>query len=525
MSVLAPILRSLENPSTSLSNADEWLYDALGAGRNSSGERVNATTALHYSPIWRGLNLICTTLAKTPIHLYRRKKQGGSEKERATGDPRYRCLRYCPCSEYTDYRWKYTMYWRALLRGNSIAYIFDKGRPSQEYVPLDPNETYIFREGTQLFYMTKAGDRDVRLLPDEVIHFTGWGDGPIGLSLVQYAAECIGLGLAQQKHASIFYKNGMKPSVVLEYPKIIEDKQYAQLLERYRQAHSGAAQMEKPLLLQNGMTAKPWVVSGRDAQFLEQRKFGIREAANFLNLPAYKLGDDARTSFASLEQSNQEFIDESIDPHMAMAEAEFREKLLTDDEKEDDALIVEFHRQSLMRTDFASRQAGYRTALAGRPYLVPDEVRAMENMPPLPEGVGSTYLDPLNMGNLGGDPEDEPMKSPAPQMKPAKPSASTTDDEDDRALRAATLRLVVQSAERLKSRVQKHGSRKGTTAAIATAVRDEVRAVVTPYCLIQGVDIDGATARLDALLYEECELTSELLAGHLAGRQEVSHGT
>lgn len=515
MSVLAPLFRSLENPQTSLSNPGEWLYDALGGGRNSSGERVNAKTALHYSPIWRGLNLICTTLAKTPIHLYER-KGAGSDKERATDDPRYQCLRYRPCEEYTDYRWKLTMFWRALLRGNSVAYIFDKGRQTQEYVPLDPMETYIFREGTQLFYMTKVGERDVRMMPDEVLHFTGWGDGPIGLSLIEHASECIGLGLAQQKHASVFYKNGMKASVVLEYPgRIGSDAEYEKLLERYRQAHSGAANMEKPLLLQGGMTSKPWVVSGRDAQFIEQRKFGIREAANFLNLPAYKLGDDARTSFASLEQSNQEFIDESIDPHMAMAEAEFREKLSTPEEKKNDTLIVEFHRQSLMRTDFQSRQNGYRTALAGRPYMLPDEVRAMENMPPLPEGVGSTYLDPLNMGNLGGDPEDEPVKPDAPQMKPAKekPADDTSDNEDDSRMRDALLFVVRKTATRVCTRAQKR-----TAKALTAAEHDEIRDALAPYCIHAHIDLDGATTRILAIIQAEpdTEFTNDTLAARIA---------
>jgi len=523
MSILAAAFRSLENPQTSLSNPAEWLYDALGASRNHSGERVNPKSALSYSPIWRGLNLICTTLAKTPIHVYKRASESSSEKTRASDDPRYQCLRYRPCEEYTDYRWKLTMYWRALLRGNSVAYILDKGKPTQEYVPLDPTETYIFREDSQLFYMTKAGNRDVRLYPEEVIHFTGWGDGPIGLSMVEHAGECIGLGLAQQKHASVFYKNGMKPSVVLEYPKALNDKEYTALLERYRQAHSGAAQMEKPLLLQGGMQSKPWVVSGRDAQFIEQRKFGIREAANFLNLPAYKLGDDARTSFASLEQSNQEFIDESIDPHMAMAEAEFREKLTTPEEKKSDTIIVEFHRQALMRTDFKSRIEGYKSALGGRPYVVPDEVRAMENMAPLPDGVGSVYLDPLNMGNLGGDPEAEPAKPVTPQMKPAVPADD--DEEDGRALRAKAMRdallfQIYRTALRVKTRIDKRFAPGAElTKEADEAARSDMRSALLPFCLFSQVDIDGAVTRSMDILRDPDpkEWTNDTLAARLAG--------
>jgi len=497
MGALLAVFRSLENPATSLSNPDEWLYDAFGGQKNNSGERVNPKTALSFAPFWRGINLISRDFAKTPLFLYQR---DGDAKERAKEDRRYPLLRYRPCTEYNDFQWKMTMIWRAVTRGNSFAYIWRGGKNQpDDYIPLDPDKTFVVREELDIWYVTKVGEVDYKLPAEDVIHFRGFGDGFIGLGAVDHARECIGLGLAQQKHASTFYRNGMKPSVIVEYPKVMTDAMYDAFLAKWKQSHSGAGNMEKPLLLQAGMTTKPWVVTGRDAQFIEQRKFGVREVANFLCVPAYKLGDDARTSFASLEQSQQEYVDESIDPWFCMAEAELREKLLTPEEKDGDNMVIEFHRQSLMRTNFTDRLNGYKTALGGRPYMLPDEVRAMENMPALPDGVGSVYLDPLNMGNLGGDPANEPVKPDVPQMKqPATPDPTAPDDSEDvsRALRGTMFHVVEQTVSRVKTRLEKQAQKRGTVPAESLeSARAEVRIALAPYCMFCKIDIDGALTR------------------------------
>jgi hypothetical protein len=98
---------------------------------------------------------------------------------------------------------------------------------------------------------------------------------------------------------------------------------------------------------------------------------------------------------------------------------------LTEDEKNADTHYVEFHRQALVRGDMETRAAYFRTALGGRPWMVPDEVRDEENMNPL-GGEASTYLNPLNMGQGGADNEPKdprrppPPKGPGPKERPVK---------------------------------------------------------------------------------------------------------
>ena len=86
-----PSRRSMENPSTPLSDPDPWLVDAWGGGLTSSGIAVNHETALTYSPVWRATNLISRDVAKLPFFVYRR---SGSGKERDTSHAAYTLLRH-----------------------------------------------------------------------------------------------------------------------------------------------------------------------------------------------------------------------------------------------------------------------------------------------------------------------------------------------------------------------------------------------------------------------------------------------
>src|SRR5688500_12068139 len=90
--------RSIENPSTSLSNPAEWLYEALGAGKSSSGISINHHAALTYPAFWRGVNLISRDVGKLPLIIYRREGEG---KARATEHHAYRLLKRRPNSEMT----------------------------------------------------------------------------------------------------------------------------------------------------------------------------------------------------------------------------------------------------------------------------------------------------------------------------------------------------------------------------------------------------------------------------------------
>jgi HK97 family phage portal protein len=65
-------------------------------------------------------------------------------------------------------------------------------------------------------------------------------------------------------------------------------------------------------------------------QFLESRKFTIREIARYFNVPPSKLMDDTNSNYKSVEVSNIDFYTEALKPLVEEIEREFSAKMLNE---------------------------------------------------------------------------------------------------------------------------------------------------------------------------------------------------
>ena len=63
--------------------------------------------------------------------------------------------------------------------------------------------------------------------------------------------------------------------------------------------------------------------------------------ANLLGVPAHKLGADIKSSYNSLEQENQDYLDQCLDFWLVRWEEECWDKLLTEEEKELGVCLVD----------------------------------------------------------------------------------------------------------------------------------------------------------------------------------------
>jgi len=370
--------RSAEDPKVPLT-FDE-LAD-LGGSKATSGVKVSADKALKYSPIWRAVTLIAGDVARIPLFLYERQDGG---KERAARHPAYRLLRYKPNTEMTAGVFKLTIQAHALLRGNGYAYIFRDGSGDvSEMIPLDPARTYPVRENGVLWYVYDSDDPRIglrKLDPSMVFHLKGLGyDGLTGYSVISYAADAVGLGLAAHQYTSVYFKNSARPSVILEHPATLTEPAQKRLKEGWNKQYMGVDSAHKTAVLEEGMKAHVLSFNARDTQLIETLGFSRKDIANFFGLPPHKLGDGDRTSYNSLEMENQSYLDEALDPWLTRWEEECWDKLLREREKEADSHVVEFKRQVLVRANLQARAIYYRQALAGAPWMTIDEVRGLEN--------------------------------------------------------------------------------------------------------------------------------------------------
>lgn len=392
--------RSMENPNIPLYDPANWISEAFGATESAAGVSISAETALRYAPWWRGINLLSSDVGKLPLFVYRRV---GAGKERDPSHQAFRLLRYTANNELMSaFVFKQTLTSHALSHGNGYAWILRSGdaRP-QELIVLDPFNVMPLRENGRLWYAVRVGFEWRRVNPTEIFHLKGLSpDGMVGYSVYRKAKESLGEGMAAQEYGQRFFSNGARPSVVIEVPQGMSDDAQQNFLRQWERMHTGLAASHRTAILTHGAKANAFSVNARDSQLHEIRKFNLVDIANWIGVPVHKVGGEGRTAYSSLEQENQAYLDESLDPWLVRWEDECREKLLTEEQKDRDTHTVEFLRQALVRADIVARYTAHNIAVRGG-WENRDEVRSSENKAPLPNGEGQKFFAPLELQVIG----------------------------------------------------------------------------------------------------------------------------
>ena len=425
------LLRSMENPRRPLDPWSNALGESLDGSLSAAGIRVSREKALTYAAWWRGVSLLCGTVAKLPLGVYRRTGPGA---EPEPTHPAYRLLRRQPNEAMTAFVWKHTMQAHVIQHGNGYSYIYRRadGTPI-ELLPLDPERTYPVRENRTLWYVheLKTGGEARKLPAEDVLHIKGLSfDGLEGYSLLSKARESLGLGLAMSQFASTFFRNSARPNVVLTHPGRLSPEARKNLRESWERMHAGLDNAHRTAILEEGVAASELSINARDSQLLESRSFSLIEIANWLGLPPHKLGASVNVSYKSLEQENQSYLDDAIDPWLVRWEEECESKLLGTYQRDRETHTIAFDRFPLVRADLQQRGTYYVQALSNG-WMCADDVRAREGLNPLPDGLGSIYYRPVNLAAVNADPDgvDGPAVAPGSTLLDV-PDVRQADDYD-----------------------------------------------------------------------------------------------
>jgi hypothetical protein len=119
-------------------------------------------------------------------------------------------------------QWRRVMLGWALRYGNGYAEIeVDNANRPVWLHPLHPSRVEPRVDGAtgEMFYRIANGRTGaVDLDASRVFHLRGFGDGPVGLNVVQYAAESIGWAQATEVFGAAFFGNGMNMAVHARRP-------------------------------------------------------------------------------------------------------------------------------------------------------------------------------------------------------------------------------------------------------------------------------------------------------------------
>lgn len=396
---------------------DDRYYTTIVGSTSLTGLYVDPETALKISAVWACARVISDPLGWLPLIMYRRQADGG--RQRAEWHPLYTLLHDQPNVWQTamEFRKLLTLY--ALLRGDGIARVVPGPRgPVDQLVPIHPDRVVEISQGSdyQLRYKIRKSGSLVEtetLLADEVFHlrFTSF-DGIRGASVIAYARETMGLGLATEQYAARFFQQNATPAGLLRHPGRVDRGGRERIKAEWEADIGGLNNAHRTAVVAEGVDYTPISLSHEDAQFLQSREFGVEEVARWFGVPLHKIQHNSKTTSwgSGVEEMNQDFTSATLAP-LAMAWQQTISRDLIIDTRN---YFAEFLFDALNKGRLLDRYQAFHLALTDG-WLNRNEVRQIENHNRA-DGLDE-FLYAANM--VGQDDEqDDETDDAGPRMPP-----------------------------------------------------------------------------------------------------------
>ncbi|MFL7880144.1 phage portal protein [Enterobacter hormaechei] len=367
---------------------EEWF------GTSSSGKVVTADKAIQLSAVWACVRLLSESISTLPLKIYVRQPDGS--RKAATDHPAYSILCRRPNSEMTPSRFMLMVVASICLRGN--AFIEKKFIANRlvSLVPLLPQNMVVKRLTTGALEYKYTENGNERVIPvKNIMHIRGFGlDGVCGMMPMKTGRDVIGSAMAVEESAAKIFEQGLQSSGFLSAENALSDEQ-RERLRSYMAAFTGSKNAGKIMVLEGGLKYQGVTMNPEDAQMLESRSFSIEEICRWFRVPPFMVGHTTKQSSwaSSLEGMNLQFLTHTLRPLLVNIEQEIGRCLLDSD----DEVFAEFSVEGLLRADSAGRAAYYTSALQNG-WMSRNDVRRLENMPPI-EG-GDIYTVQLNLTQL-----------------------------------------------------------------------------------------------------------------------------
>lgn len=378
---------------------DPALNKFFGVGaRSIAGPLVNEHTIFTCSAFYDGVDQIASDVAKLPLNLHKRRKEGGSD--HYTESKAYKLMKYSPNADTGSMVFRRQLLVHALVAKGGFAEIErdSLGRPAGLW-NIEPHRVEPFDDvemlpngRTRQARLYRIDGRDV-IDARDMIHIQGlsW-DGVSGMEMVDVARQAIGLALASEHFAAAFFGNGTRfGGVLTKTDGDLDPDQAKQLREQIEALHAKADKAFRLLVLGAGFKYDASGVKPSEAQMKEVRDQQIAEVARFLNMPLHKLklNTPGAVSYASVEMSDLDYYKGCLLNWITLCEEEFNRKLVP--ALEVGHQFFKHNANAFLRGTIKERYDALAVA-HDRGVINADEWRALEDMNPQPDGQGKIYL-------------------------------------------------------------------------------------------------------------------------------------
>lgn len=228
---------------------------------------------------------------------------------------------------------------------------------------------------------------------------------------------------------SSFWQRGARPGTYLNHPGTLTQGAQERLKAQFDSIAAGSVNTGTTIVLEEGMTPKPMMLTAEEAQYIETRKLNREEVCAAYDVPPPVVHILDRATFSNITEQMRSMYRDTMGGRLPGFEAAIDLNLRRAEWPNDD-IYAEFLMDEVLRGDFETRQ----DALVKAQHMTIAEKRKIENLPFI-EGTDRIFLNmaeqPMSMPQSG----DAPSAPPFAQVGlPALIEAGVITEQDARRL-------------------------------------------------------------------------------------------
>lgn len=388
----------------------------------ASGVYVTPDSALKQATVWACINYLSRMVAQLPWHVMLEDKINGGAQVQSTHPVNW-LLNTRPSPDMGSFTFRQSMLGTALAWGNSYAEIERDYRGVPVWLwYIHPSRVSVSRgaDGFLQYKVSNSRSEPVTLDASEMFHIRGFGDGPVGMPVIEYAAQSIGWAQATELFGASYFGEGMNPTGIIQVDKGLSPEAMVLLRKELEKVYTGP-KAKRTAILDAGMTWTKVTNDPESSQFNETSMFQVEQICRFFGVPPHKVQHLLRSTFSNIESQNIEVVVDTLTPWVKVFEEEANFKLFGQNRF---GYFTKMSLNGLLRGDSQGRAALYKVMFE-LGALSPNELLLLEDRNPIgPDG--DTRFVSNNVQTL-----ENAMRAKVDTVSPTRQPDPGSDDNGD----------------------------------------------------------------------------------------------
>jgi HK97 family phage portal protein len=269
-------------------------------------------------------------------------------------------------------------------------------------------------DGERKWELHRSDGSHTEVSRSDLVHFRTYNPSSLlrGMSPLEPLRSTLENETGARAANSAMWRNGGRPSTVLEHPGTLTDGAMRRLAASWAESHGGVDNWAKAAILEEGMTATVIPLNVEELQYIEARKLNREETCAAYDVPPPVVHILDRATFSNITEQMRSMYRDTMAPKLRLIEStletELRDGRFGDQSIDPDfgeEVYAEFLMDEVLRGDFEARAVAYRNA----DFMTLAEKRAKENLPYI-DGTDKIFINsaslPLSQDTDGMSPRE-----------------------------------------------------------------------------------------------------------------------